>query len=588
MKQLKSNRTRPRVPDVAEVPPAGRRKSEPSRALELTCMSNLLSSTEERVYFKDLLSRFLLVSAGWVAAYASGQTEADLIGKTDFDVFGAEHASTAFEDEQQIIRTGEPMVGKLERETFHDRADAWVSTSKMPLRDKHGQIIGTFGITRDITAQIKAEKALAYQVLHDPVTGLANRVALMDRLSQALATFERQPGRLAILFVDLDHFKEINDSFGHDAGDQVLAEVGRRLSVLSRNADTVARLGGDEFVVLCGALRDDDDVGLIADRIVQGIGSPYIEEGRDLSITCSVGIVVTSDPLADPEQLIRDADGVMYEAKEAGRNRYRVFDSAQRILTGASRLQAELNRAVENEELFLLYQPLFSLEDRSLMGVEALVRWRHPERGIVSPDDFIPFAEQHGLIDKIDSFVLNEACRQLAEWVAREGWPSEFTMAVNVSGAELSDPEFAGYVADVIRRHGVPAAQLCLELTETAFVGEWGDLQETLSALSRLGVRVALDDFGTGYSSLTHLQRLRVDILKIDRSFVAQIGRSPRDREIVAAVTAMSHALGITVVGEGIETSHQLDTLAGLECDQGQGFLLARPLLPEAVAALVG
>jgi len=563
-------------------------ENEALRELKLACMDNLLGTPEARVYFKDLHSRFLLVSAGCIATPTPGNAVEELIGKTDFDFYSEEHAAAAFEDEQQIIRTGEPMVGKLERETFHDRADAWVSTSKMPLRDKHGQIIGTFGITRDITAQIKAEKALAYQVLHDPVTGLANRVALMDRLSQALATFERQPGRLAILFVDLDHFKEINDSFGHDAGDQVLAEVGRRLSLLSRNADTVARLGGDEFVLLCGALRDDDDVGLIADRIVQGIGSPYVEEGRDLSITCSVGIVVTSDPLAEPEQLIRDADGVMYEAKEAGRNRYRVFDSAQRILTGASRLQAELNRAVENEELFLLYQPLFSLEDRSLMGVEALVRWRHPERGIVSPDDFIPFAEQHGLIDKIDSFVLNEACRQLAEWVAREGWPSEFTMAVNVSGAELSDPEFAGYVADVIRRHGVPAAQLCLELTETAFVGEWGDLQETLSALSRLGVRVALDDFGTGYSSLTHLQRLRVDILKIDRSFVAQIGRSPRDREIVAAVTAMSHALGITVVGEGIETSHQLDTLAGLECDQGQGFLLARPLLPEAVAALVG
>ena len=563
-------------------------ENEALRELKLACMDNLLGTPEARVYFKDLHSRFLLVSAGCIATPTPGNAVEELIGKTDFDFYSEEHAAAAFEDEQQIIRTGEPMVGKLERETFHDRADAWVSTSKMPLRDKHGEIIGTFGITRDITAQIKAEKALAYQVLHDPVTGLANRVALMDRLSQALATFERQPGRLAILFVDLDHFKEINDSFGHDAGDQVLAEVGRRLSLLSRNADTVARLGGDEFVVLCGALRDDDDVGLIADRIVQGIGSPYVEEGRDLSITCSVGIVVTSDPLAEPEQLIRDADGVMYEAKEAGRNRYRVFDSAQRILTGASRLQAELSRAVENEELFLLYQPLFSLEDRSLMGVEALVRWRHPERGIVPPDDFIPFAEQHGLIDKIDSFVLNEACRQLAEWVAREGWPSEFTMAVNVSGAELSDPEFAGHVADVIRRHGVPAAQLCLEMTETAFVGEWGDLQETLSALSRLGVRVALDDFGTGYSSLTHLQRLRVDILKIDRSFVAQIGRSPRDREIVAAVTAMSHALGITVVGEGIETSHQLDTLAGLECDQGQGFLLARPLLPEAVAALVG
>jgi EAL domain-containing protein (putative c-di-GMP-specific phosphodiesterase class I) len=278
----------------------------------------------------------------------------------------------------------------------------------------------------------------------------------------------------------------------------------------------------------------------------------------------------------------------MYEAKEAGRDRYRVFDPAQHILTGASLLQAELSHAIEGEELFLLYQPLFSLDDQSLLGVEALVRWRHPERGVVAPDDFIPFAEQHGLIGRIDSFVLNEACRQLAEWTTRADWPAGFTMAVNVSGAELADSDFAERVAEVIARSGVPAVRLCLEMTETAFVGEWGDVQETLSALSKLGVRLALDDFGTGYSSLPHLQRMKVDVLKIDRSFVAQIGRSSRDREIVGAVTAMAHALGISVVGEGIETSHQLDTLAALECDQGQGFLFARPLLPEAVVALVG
>ena len=570
-----------------ELHPQPSHESETLLALERTCMRNLLYSTEERVYFKDLRSRFLLFSAGWMATAAPDRTVEEIIGKTDFDVFGKEHAAAAFEDEQQIIRTGEAMVGKLERETFLDRTGPWVSTTKMPLRDERGQIIGTFGISRDVTAQIKAEKALAYQVLHDPVTGLANRVDLMDRLSQALAGLERQPGRLAVLFVDLDHFKKINDSFGHEAGDQVLAEVGRRLSLLSRKADTVARLGGDEFVVLCGNLRDDDDVGLIGDRIVHGIRAPYIEDGHDLSVTCSVGIVVTRDPLAKPDHLIRDADGVMYEAKEAGRNRYRAFDSAQRIGTFASRLQFELSRAIEGAELFVLYQPLFSLEDRSLIGVEALVRWRHPERGVVAPDDFIPFAEQHGLIGRIDSFVLNEACRQLAEWTSREDWPSGFTMAVNVSGHELSDPEFVGHVAEVIGRNGIQAPRLCLEITESALVDEWGDVQETLSALSRLGVRLVLDDFGTGYSTLAHLQRLKVDILKIDRSFVAQIGRSPRDREIVAAVTAMSHALGITVVGEGIETSHQLDTLAGLECDQGQGFLLARPLLPEAVVALV-
>jgi EAL domain-containing protein (putative c-di-GMP-specific phosphodiesterase class I) len=312
-----------------------------------------------------------------------------------------------------------------------------------------------------------------------------------------------------------------------------------------------------------------------------------VEDGHDLSVTCSVGIVVTSDPLTEPEQLIRDADEAMYGAKQTGRDRYRVYDAAHRVHTVTNRLRAELRCATENAELFLLYQPLFSLEDRSLVGVESLVRWRHPQRGVVLPDDFIPFAEQHGLIGIIDSFVLDEACRQLAEWTSGDGWPSGFTMAVNVSGRELLDPEFAGRVAEVIDRHGIEASLLCLEITETAFVGEWGDLQEKLSALAKLGVRLALDDFGTGYSSLAHLQRTKVDILKIDRSFVAQIGRSSRDREIVAAVTAMSHALGITVVGEGIETSSQLDALAGLDCDQGQGFLFARPLSPEAVAALV-
>ena len=562
-------------------------ESEPLRDVERTCMHNLLNSTDERVYFKDLNSRFLLVSAGWLSTVAPGHSMEEVIGKTDFDFFGEEHAEDALADERQIILTGEPIVGKLERETFQDGTSPWVSTTKMPLRDERGEIIGTFGISRDVTAQVRAEKALAYQVLHDPVTGLANRAALMDRMSQALVALERQPGRLAVLYVDLDHFKEINDAFGHAAGDRVLAEVGRRLSVLSRHVDTVARLGGDELVLLCGALRDDDDIALVGDRIVQGIRAPHLAEGRDLSVTCCVGIAVTRDPFIEPNKLIRDADEAMYEAKQAGRNCYRIYDSAQGVASGTSLLRAELTHAVDEAELFLLYQPLFSLDDQSLIGVEALVRWRHPERGVVPPHDFLPFAEQHGLIARIDSFVLNEACRQLAAWASLDGWFSEFTMAVNVSGAELSDPGFARQVAEVIRRHGIKSAMLCLEITESALVDEWGHVQETLSALSELGVRLALDDFGTGYSTLAHLQRLKVDILKVDRSFVAQISKSPLDREIVAAVTAMSHALGISVVGKCIETSQQLETLAGLDCDQGQGFLLARPLLPEAVVALV-
>ena len=569
----------------AELPPPGRRESGPLRELELTCVKNLLSATAERVYFKDLQSRFLLVSAGWIAACAPDHTAAELIGKTDFDFFNEEHAAAAFADEQQIIRTGEPIIGKLEQETHGGQALAWVSSTKMPLRDESGRIIGTFGISRDVTAQIRAEKALAHQALHDPLTGLPNRIALLDRLSQGLLAMERHPGRLAVLFIDLDNFKEINDSYGHDAGDLVLAEVGRRLSALARRGDTVARLGGDEFVMLCGELDSHVAVRSIGDRIIRSIAVPYVYSGRDFSVTCSVGIAVTGDAAAEPDQLIGHADRAMYEAKKAGRNRCQMYGPAHRPRAEKNMLHNELRRAIENSELFLVYQPLFSLKARSLTGVEALVRWRHPSGAVMPPGDFIPFAEKNGLIGELGSFVLDEACRQLAGWAARDGWPAAFTMAVNVSGRELSDPGLPGRVAEMVRRHGLQPPQLCLEITETALIAEVGDVQETLSALSAIGVRIALDDFGTGYSTLVYLQRLNVDILKIDRSFVEQISQSTRDRKIVAALTAMSHALGMTVVAEGIETSHQLAILADLDCDNGQGLLFGQPLSPEEVVA---
>jgi diguanylate cyclase (GGDEF)-like protein/PAS domain S-box-containing protein len=571
-----------------QLPAQWRQESEPLRELKLTCMSNLLSTADVRVYFKDLLSRFLFVSAGWVAAYTPGRPAEEIIGKTDFDVFSEGYAAASLEDEQQIIRTGQPIVGKVERETLDGGADAWFSTTKMPLRDERGRIIGTYGFARDVTALVKAEKALADQALHDPLTGLANRVALMDRLSRALLAMERHPSRLAVFFTGLDNFKEINESFGHDAGDLVLVEVGRRLTALTRRADTVARLGGDEFVVLCSELDDSVDVRLLGDRIIRAIDAPIVENGQDLSVTCSVGIVVTSDVVAEPDRLILDADAAMHEAKKAGRNRYQVYHPAHRTRTERNSLHTELVRALSNGELFLAYQPIFSLKSKVMTGVEALVRWRHPERGAVPPQEFIPLAEETGLIARIDSFVLTEACRQIAEWSARDGWPNPFTMSVNISGRELADPGLAGRVAEAVRRHGLDPQRLCLEVTETALIGEVGDVQETLVQLSAIGLRIALDDFGTGYSTLAHLQRLRADILKIDQSFVEQISRSARDREIVAAVTAMSHALGMTVIGEGIETGHQLRTLAALGCDEGQGHLFARPLPPESVVTMLG
>jgi diguanylate cyclase (GGDEF)-like protein/PAS domain S-box-containing protein len=548
---------------------------EVGRELMLTCMSNLLAATEERVYFKDRDSRFLLVSSGWLAAYTPGRMASELVGKTDFDVFSSEHARTAFADEQRIIDTGEPIAAKVEEETFHDRASTWVSTTKMPLRDENRQIIGTFGISRDITAQIKAERTLAYQALHDPLTGLANRVVLMDRLAQALVAMERHCSRLAVLFIDLDNFKEINDSFGHDAGDLVLTEVGRRLTSVARRSDTVARMGGDEFVVLCPELDERTGLEDIGSRMVHAIAAPYIDNGRNLSVTCSAGIAVTGDPGAEPEQMIRAADITMFEAKKAGRNRYRVYRPGQ---LPAATLRTELSQAIQNNELFLAYQPLFSLDTGALVGAEALVRWRHPERGVLLPDSFIPFAEDNGLIGSIDSFVLDEACRQVAWWSDQADWPAEFSMAVNVSGHELSDPGLCDRVAATLRRYGTQPTQLCLEITETAIPQHVGNVQENLSLLSATGVRVALDDFGMGYSTLGYLQQLSADILKIDRRFIEHISRSYRDQQIVAAVIAMAHALGMTVTGEGIENKRQLGILRLLSCDLGQGNFLAPPL----------
>lgn len=554
--------------------------------LELLCFRNLLATPGERLFFKDLQSRFLLVSESLAGDQSHGFGVEELIGKTDFDVFSDEHALAAYEDEQRIIQTGKPMVGKIERETFHDREDAWVSTTKLPLRDREGRIVGTFGVSRDVTAQVMAERALAHQALHDAVTGLANRLALMDRLSQALVSLDRTHGRVALFFIDLDNFKTINDSLGHEAGDRVLVEVGRRLGRICRRSDTVARFGGDEFVLLC-ALRADEDVRLIASRAVRAIGKRFSSDGDDLTVTASVGVIVTSDPSSDPGALLQQADIAMYEAKSAGRDGFRLYDSKLRVRALANHdFDATLRNAIDKKELFLLYQPLFSLDDQTLRGAEALVRWQHPERGVVLPGDFIPLAEERGLIASIDTFVFDEACRQLAAWMADETLPEEFTMAVNLSGRQLCDPALVERVASSMRRHGVAPRQLCLEITETALIGELGEATTTLANLSKLGVRIALDDFGTGYSTLAHVQRLNVDILKIDRSFVEQIGGSDRDREIIGAITAMAHALGMSVVGEGIETTRQLGELTALGCDAGQGYLLARPLPAEQVAVL--
>lgn len=289
-------------------------------------MRNLLTSSEERVFFKGLDGRFLLVSDGFATALGAGLSAAELVGKSDFDVFSHAHAIEAFADEQHVISTGEPIVGKIELETFDDRPDVWVATTKLPLRDERGCTVGTFGTSRDVTAEIEAQHAVAYQALHDHVTGLANRIALMDHLAGALVALERRPGLVALLFIDIDDFKSINDTLGHDAGDRVLAEVGRRLSLVARPTDTIARFGGDEFVMLCPELSDADDLQSIGDRIMHTLREP-LTDGYEITVTASVGGVLTSEPLVDAGELLRRADSTMYAAKRAGRNRLEIHDT---------------------------------------------------------------------------------------------------------------------------------------------------------------------------------------------------------------------------------------------------------------------
>jgi diguanylate cyclase (GGDEF)-like protein len=402
---------------------------------------------------------------------------------------------------------------------------------------------------------------------------------------------ERQPGHLAVIFLDLDRFKVVNDSLGHAAGDSMLIEVATRLSEVARRSDTVARFGGDEFVILCERLSVDEDAGVIAARISRAFEQPFMYEGQPMHVTGSMGIAVTDGSATSAEELIRDADAAMYQAKERGHGNgsFQFFDPGIRARAVARMtVEGELRRALENDEFRLHYQPLVKLDaTHSIVGVEALIRWQHPQRGLLAPAEFMAVAEDSNLIVVIGRWVLDEACRQIAEWNAERPDAAPLGVAVNVSARQLAHQSLSDDVAAALERHSVKPQWLTIEMTETALLEEAVASGSTLNDLSRLGVHIALDDFGTGYSSLSHLRRFPVDIIKIDRGFVSGLDSLSDDAPIVAAVTAMAHALGLTTIGEGIETAGQLQALQDLGCDEGQGFLLSHPLPAADVWALL-
>lgn len=443
------------------------------------------------------------------------------------------------------------------------------------------------GVLMDITHRKVLEDQLVHQAFHDPLTGLANRSLFSDRVQHALSHRHRQDASpLAVLFIDLDDFKTVNDSLGHATGDQLLRAVASRLEGALRLSDTAARLGGDEFAVLVEDMTGLESAERVAERVVEAIDRPFQLQGREISIKPSIGIAVTEDRETGVDELLRNADLAMYMAKRGGKNRYAMYEPGMHVAAlGRLQMKADLDRAIEDNQLVLHYQPIVDLQTLEIMGCEALVRWNHPNRGLVPPNDFISVAEETGSINLLGRWVIREACRQANAWRQEGLQIPRFT--VNLSGKQLHDPSLAADVDESLTESGIDPVFLTLEITESALMTDIGTSIEMLQALKRLGVRLAIDDFGTGYSSLSYLQRFPLDVLKIDRSFVSGMERGDEDAALAQAVVRLGQTLRLETIAEGIEIEEQRSALLAAGCVLGQGFLFSRPVTGEAMGSLL-
>jgi diguanylate cyclase (GGDEF)-like protein/PAS domain S-box-containing protein len=481
--------------------------------------------------------------------------------------------------EQAKSSPGEPKRSEL-RVIEDDGQVRWIEFTATDQRADPavGGIVVNF---TDITERKQAGEALAHQALHDPVTGLPNRRLLADRLQLALARADRNGTRVGVLFFDVDHFKLVNDSLGHPAGDRVLQELAGRFRAGARESDTVVRFGGDEFVIVCEDLTEISEAREVADRLTARVEEPFpIDEGERI-VTVSAGVAISRSG-DTPSSLLSDADAAMNVAKERGRARVETFNEEMRSqATRRFDLDTALRRALERGELHLVFQPVMTVDGGRPVGCEALLRWDHPDLGAVSPAEFVPLAERSGLIVPIGAWVVGRALEQLADWDRERPEAPGLWVAINLSGRQLGAPDLVAVVTDALERTGIDPERLHLEVTESALIDDLATSIDRLGELKQLGVHIDVDDFGTGYSSLSYLKRLPLDTLKIDGSFVGGLGTDPHDTSIVRAIISLGHALDLDLIAEGVETETQLVELARLGCDLAQGFHWSRPLPPE-------
>ena len=559
-------------------------KAEQHWTAERALLRAMLDQVPDYLFVKDTSSRFVV--ANRAVAADLGRTPEELIGKTDFDLHPIEFARKFYADEQRVVSTGEPLLGFEESIMSIDGTRKWLSASKVPLRDEDGVIQGIVGVCRDVTERKQAEDQIHFLAHHDALTGLPNRVLLMDRIGQALLQAQRNGTAVTVVFIDLDNFKLVNDSLGHSAGDTLLKTVAARMVDCVRASDTVVRIGGDEFVILLPNQPSPDPDGELLTKLRASIAEPITIEDQLFRVTSSIGVASYPADGTDGETLLMNADTAMYQAKEKGRDSFQHYTAEMNLGTQERRvLQEGLRLAVARNEFALLYQPQIDLRSGRIFAVEALVRWHHPTLGVVPPAKFIPMAESTGLIVPLGDWVLHEACRQNKAW-QNSGLPP-ITVSVNVSARQFRDGSWVKRVANALRSTGLEPKYLELELTESLLMQDVQQAIRTMNELQALGVRFSIDDFGTGYSSLSALKSFPVARLKIDQSFVRNLPNDANDRSIATAMISLGQQLQMRVIAEGVETAEQLAFLADNKCDEIQGFHFSKPINAAAMAHML-